>query len=124
MKRENQIKEIAKIDGWHTRFDEIRNVSLYSPNGEPRGYAFDSEIIAFALVCSDYLTSREAIIPVIQKQLIEIRKQTVCLLSDIFYGNKDEHNQWTDMQSLACLFATAEQLAEAFLKAMGKWVED
>lgn len=69
----------------------------------------------------DYLTSRDAIVPVIEKQMKS-------------YG--DELTFWTTLQRVVadgqttpysidyrCIIATPSQLCEALLRATGKWIE-
>jgi hypothetical protein len=76
-----------------------------------------------------YLTSRDAIVPVIEKHPLEVKRKVVHIVSDLFYSSKDEKNQWynggwhVDCKAMACLFSTPSQLCEALLRATGKWIE-
>ena len=90
MTKENQIRALAELDGW--TFDP--SVGYWR---DENGYAHGS---------SDplpYTTSYDAIIPLINKQLVGIQISTMENLHIIYWN------------------ATPPQLAEALLKAHGLW---
>ena len=75
----------------------------------------------------NYFEDRDAIIPVIQKQRKNFNRiqwfKFRETLAELFYGNKDEHNQWYDIQDMAMLFSSAEQLCITFLQIAGVWAK-
>jgi len=81
MAREEKIKVLAELDGWKE--------PMSYPGSLPR-----------------YLTSYDAIIPLIQKQPKEIRLK-------MFEEKADR----------VSIMTTPEQLADALIKAVGKWRE-
>ncbi len=92
MTTEDKIKVLAELDGrWSIQFP-------YQPEGHQ---AFEQ--IKY-LPC--YLTSYDAIIPLIQKQPKEIRLK-------MFEEKADR----------VSIMTTPEQLADALIKAVGKWKE-
>lgn len=110
MTTQEQIIAIAELDGWHN----IQPNPLY-----PNRYAGFTKGDTHALCgIPDYLTSRDAIIPVIEKQPKDI--QYKILLAHFnkcpipVTQNRKDH--W-----LSLLFITPPQLAEALLRATGKW---
>lgn len=121
MTPEDKIKAIAELDGW-------------SDISWPFGTAFTGQgkpphLNANLTPLLPYLTSRDAIVPVIEKHPLEVKRKVVHIVSDLFYSSKDEKNQWynggwrVDCKAMACLFSTPSQLCEALLRATGKWIE-
>lgn len=114
------IIEVAKLDGWireektHPRF-YTRIVHWIKRIG-----TFERKIVESEL--PPYITSRDAIIPVIERHdevsyclMHELR---MILTDDLGCESPKEINEW-DM-----LTATPKQLCIALLKATGKWKED
>ena len=113
MKPELQIKAIAELGGFYfgTTDSDSEECWRYE-NGK------SLPIVQFP----DYLNSRDAIVPVIEKQMKS-------------YG--DELRFWTTCQQVVangqptpysidyrCIIATPSQLCEALLRATGRYVED
>lgn len=109
----DQIKALAELDGWE----------FLKPHGHERNYwlwnndipiAGDEEgFDAILHVLPPYLTSRDAIVPVIEKCLKDPQIAHIFFLittQDMLqakYGHP--------------LFATPAQLCEALLRSVGKW---
>jgi hypothetical protein len=125
MTPEDQIKAIAELDGW----TNIHNANTMAIGGIWRGYPPTGQIIGKPELLPPYLISRDAIVPVIEKHPLEVKRKVVNIVSDLFYSSKDEKNQWynggwrVDCKAMACLFSTPSQLCEALLRATGKWIE-
>jgi len=73
----------------------------------------------------DYFGSRDAIIPVLRKQNEKFTRiqwfrfrEKLC---EIFYDTTDASNKWYDIQDMAVLFATAEQLCVSLLMITEIW---
>lgn len=101
-----QIKAIAELDGreYHKSTEaEIATGSYYQY--EP-----------------NYLHSRDAIIPVIEKQSHRIKTNFVMFLWCSLCIKHDDAWQTDDI--IAIYFATPSQLSEALLRATGNWVND
>jgi len=105
MTNEQQIKALAKLDGW----------SGVQPNHVPREtmMGMPPNCERFELT-KPYLTSYDAIIPLVQKQSYEVRNK--------IFSSFEKDTGWT-AQALLMLAATPAQLCEALLRATGKWVE-
>jgi len=95
MKPEQQIKALAELDGLVGRFQNIQHV-LVKGVWHP---------------VPPYLTSYDAIIPLIQKQTDEVGWLLANHLKDII---TEDRFVWQ---------ATPTQLCEALLRATGKWIE-
>lgn len=97
------IKAIAELDGWTLSNLDDSNPEVIWHKNTPDGMIYDTP---------DYLTSRDAIIPVIEKR-------QYCLLHRNLWWVIDE---WLEKQDiLPALKATPRQLSEALLRATGKW---
>lgn len=112
MKSELQIKAIAELDGW--TFIPSYDSSV-SGNAIPEHWIDeygdrhwkDKPFLS-------YITSRDAIMPVIEKQNEDVKTKIVVRLATDIDGS------WiTDR----VLFATPSQLCEALLRATGKWID-
>lgn len=111
MKPEFQIKALAELDGWTGVYSGSCQIVGYSPNS---GLLWD---------VPDYLTSYDAIIPLIQKQSEHVKKQLADFLGEIAlpdYDGSDEFH-YSVLHYLIC--AKPTQLCEALLRATGKWIE-
>ena len=94
MTREEKIKVLAELDGWH---------GVHSNHNKVVGWPGPNHI-GFLTEVPPYLTSYDAIIPLIQKQPKEIRLK-------MFEEKADR----------VSIMTTPEQLADALIKAVGKW---
>ena len=114
----DQIRAIAELDGW--KFVPSHDSSL-TGRAIPEHWVNDDEYdkIWVESAFPKYLTSYDAIIPVIQKQFIHIYQwldfeRSLALVlgvcTTILYGRD-------------ALKATPAQLCEALLRATGKWTE-
>ena len=109
MNEQDQIKAIAKLDGWDkeaTPYLDGKQTGWGMPASKP-GWNWISQL-------PDYLHSRDAIVPVIEKQTKEILYRIVdflCVSSDTY------------TTAIAVLLAPPELLCEALLRATGKWKE-
>ena len=102
MKLQDQIKAIAELDG--LIYDSTCNVT---------GGLMFKHAPQRTRYCPDYLTSRDAIVSVIEKQPPKVLHQMYKHLCDWFDGESPEN--W--------IKATPSQLCEALLRATGKWIE-
>jgi hypothetical protein len=98
MKPELQIKAIAELDGW----------TLKGTLGHSNYPAFIHNDGRKVATCNlpHYLTSRDAIVPVIEKQPLEV-----------------QHDIGERLQIYHAWKVTAEMYCQALLRATGKWVE-
>lgn len=106
MTKQDQIKELAELDGWTDIENGMGNCVRYGGT--------ESETIVYLLL-PEYLTSYDTIIPLIQKQSKKVRDKVRYNLS---HGCSDLDEHFDKM--LTC---TRAQLCEALLRATGKWVE-
>jgi hypothetical protein len=107
MKDTEQIIELAKLDGFC--ITETRTKGFYSCNKDSfyiGGYTFD--VISQRL--PSYLTSRDAIVPVIEKQ----SKDIMFKMHRWLMRTHTEEFTW---------LAPASELSEALLRATGLWKE-
>lgn len=91
---EEQIKAIAELDGYKEYYS---GAGFYVREGDPTYHWLP-----------DYLASRDAIIPVIEKQSYFVKERVAKLL-----GCKNDYCAWISV--------TPSQLAEALLRAKGLW---
>ena len=107
MKPQDIIKAIAELDGWKP--NPIAG-GMYPPDLHP------AVNINKVFELSPYLTSRDAIVPVIEKQDLVTKSNWLYILSDmVYHQHKNTY--------LVSLFVTPSQLCEALLRSTGKWVE-
>lgn len=107
MTTKEQIIATAELDGWHN----IQPNPLY-----PNRYAGFTKGDTHALCgIPDYLTSRDAIVPVIEKQTTIVQLH-IC---DEIYRTLPSNRIYQSPTKI--LLATPPQLAEALLRATGKW---
>lgn len=92
MKDQDKIKAIAELSG---RKEHYSGDGFYVREGEPTYHRLPN-----------YLTSRDAIIPVIEKQPIHI-KQAIGEMCSIYYAFE----------------VSAKMYCEFLLRATGKWIE-
>ena len=107
MNEQDQIEAIAEFDGW-------KGIIQDPIDGHRTGYrepdnCYKNEHIP------DYLHSRDAIVPVIEKQSIPIR-QAITWTVKRHFGS--EEITWQDWEYLTL---TPQQLCEALLRSVGKW---
>jgi len=116
MKDQDQIKAIAELDGWkQTEQDRQSLIAWSEVYGEH--YIDDEEYHGVP----PYLSSRDAIVPVIEKQGHETKIDVINKLAEMLGIDSD----WSEQgASLAILEASPSQLCEALLRATGKWVTD
>lgn len=104
MNERDQLIEIAKLDG--------KEEWEYNPNNP----AFGSLL---------YLTSLDAIVPVIEKQTFSIQYGMTRIIAMMRSGGDDKEYRYypQDMTFYGrlCMTATPRQLCEALLRATGKW---
>ena len=102
MKKQDQTKALAELGGW-----KYNSLGRWTPsNLHPLANANHD------YKEPDYLTSYDAIIPLIQKQSISLQDGLAASLA--VSGNVPNKWFWN---------ATPSQLAEALLRATGKWKE-
>ncbi len=110
MKPEQQIKALAELDGY----------SHLETSGPWHTWC-GADLTGEAYTIPDYLTSYNAIIPLIQKQPKDVQLDfMVCLLNLLNLEVNDMVSCWSLMKLLQ---ATPAQLCEALLRATGKWIE-
>jgi hypothetical protein len=109
VKGEDQIKAIAELDGI-SLFDARVCECAFARHSKGQMEAQDCQNISVQF--PHYLTSRDAIVPVIEKQHIGIKKRIVINLSMKLAAHPD--------RDCNLLLATPAQLCEALLRATGK----
>lgn len=112
MKLEEQIKSLAELDGYIMELsspNRIPVMCLYEKDKIIRECHMDSPRM------TAYLTSYDAIIPLIQKQDYEFKVGVYNFFTEMDAG-------WTTC-AVSMLDATPAQLGKALLKATGKWKE-
>lgn len=103
MNQEQQIKALAELDGWKEHVVTIQSEHDYK---ECRWHSTVDERDDIRRL-PNYLTSYDAIIPLMQKQPRDVRKA----MTQTFPNG---HVSFT---------TTPAQLCEALLRATGKWIE-
>lgn len=108
--------EVAKLDGW---VSEVRKRYAGSPNvagfGRNIHLSLGHPDREFTLrIFTPYLTSRDAIIPVVEKQPVEIKRK----IAHEFYG-VPKVGGFIEDDYIACLLAPARRICIALLKATG-----
>lgn len=112
MKPELQLKACAELDGWKLQYHNLQGENWVKPNGDIVTLWADSTLHDCNFF-PNYLTSYDAIIPLIQKQ----DKNTLHkLLNWLVFQDEGYRLEWS-------IFATPQQLVEALLRATGKWIE-
>jgi hypothetical protein len=110
MTSEQQIKALAELDGFGETWNELSGLwgtIILQPQDWNR-----------TMRVPEYLTSYDAIIPLIQK----LWKADVCLSGD-FTSSLKKVREWHTISLMEMLTATPSQLCEALLRATGKWTE-
>lgn len=129
MKPELQLIELAKLDGW-TNIESVPHlaeekfqfvgtdpsdpycfISLKAGEQPPKKYL------------KPYLTSRDAIIPLVEKLITtpELERVFNYALYDLLPREVSEVNAMTYVMAIK---AKPAQIAEALLRTFGKWIED
>ena len=107
MNSNDQIKALAELDGWVELEVNKSNTGLI-------GYRYSHKYAKLSgkELIPPYLTSLDAIVPVIEKQDDNTRRKISSLLStkEAFKGAICDY-----------FFQTASNLSEALLRATGKW---
>ena len=125
MNKDEQIKALAELDGfeWYSFWYQDQDESHPRKAGKGKNKGDFNELSKTGSYDDElppYLTSRDSIIPVIEKMPTENRMEFINILEDIAY-TKEFGNYW-DVQ-FAIITATPQQLAEALLRATSKWKE-
>ena len=121
MTTEQKIKALAELDGWK----DIQINPPYPPNSNERLVLGDEPIWSNGNIisyicdrhCKPYLTSYDAILPLIQKLCTRNQELKVQFLNTLRSSFRQPASDY-DM-----MMATPEQLADALLRATGKWKE-
>lgn len=111
------IIAVAKLDGWTgVQYNSSESFSTSGIIG-----IFPSSNTGRFEIVPPYLTSRDAIIPVIKKHRGYHGRiaWSLCISNE----NADEKESWTIEDCITILTATPKQLCIALLKATGKWEE-
>lgn len=111
MTNEEIIIEVAKLDGIKQNFHWLH----YPDQQIPDGYMLSDGTLVKEL--HSYLTSRDAIIPVIEKLSLP---EQIQLMRHLHIEFRAGVASWTDFKILT---ASPRQLCIALLKATGKWKE-
>lgn len=115
MTEKDQTKAIAELDGWSRRPDLDYVTGHDCLMHEVWGRDQES---CDQIFLGKYLTSRDAIVPVIAKESPHIQIQFVDFLAEFFDGWKEDFDD-IDVAKMIC--ASPAQMAEALLRATGKW---
>lgn len=102
MKPEQQIKALAELDGWSVVQNDWKTYNAISPDGKVTA-SCNTEFEAW--ISHSYLTSYDAIIPLIQRLGKDVGGRVWVLVAELN------------------LTYTPAQLCEALLRATGKWIE-
>lgn len=99
--------EYEVLDTWHETFRDSSSRTGY--NGRNHPFQTFDDVIKHAGV-KDYLHSYDAIIPLVQKQTMDVK---LCI------------ERWLGDSGGSCFYydITPSQLSEALLRACGKWAE-
>lgn len=111
MSEQDQIKALATIDGWrqHPKYEDV----LINSSDTREAHVLSDTL-------RQYLTSYDAIIPLIQKQGSEtLFAMYSWLRSNAFV----EAGNPSYLPVLIIAFSLPAQLCEALLRATGKWIE-
>lgn len=112
---QDKIKALAELDGWTNIHLEVWDCEIGS---ELVGITPDSKADA-PIRINSYLTSYDAIIPLIQKQHKHVR---IALLHHLFGMVTIKHEDyWQSEDIISMQDATPQQLADALLVATGKF---
>ncbi len=120
MREYKQLKAIAELDG-------ITGIRIFKwPCGEitceyPYFCITDGGIIDSSSGIKSYLTSYDAIIPLICKQPQEVQERFLSILMVML--NLNGVTIQCGFKLIGLLKATPAQLVEALLRALGKWIE-
>jgi hypothetical protein len=116
MTDQDQIKAIAELDGWEYAHNDADGGSSGWRHGKQGNLLTIEQVTEF----HSYLTSRDAIVPVIDK----ICKDDVhkwCDVIDAFCKICHPVNYTALQVSISLMRATPSQLSEALLRATDKW---
>lgn len=109
MNIKDQIKAVAELDGWKlNEFNRQVPPNLHPLNNANCDYQFPP-----------YLTSRDAIVPVIEKIIESYGNQLSFYTSLQRLVIKQTDNPYSI--EFSCITATPQQLCEALLRTTGKW---
>lgn len=112
------IIEVAKLDG----FEEHPKHHYYFRNGDINGErVLDS--FKFPEFAPNYLTSRDAIIPVIEK-VVNTKEDVWNFSVNLSKILTDTDEDYQELSPVDYLLSTPKQLSTALLKATGKWTEE
>lgn len=130
MKDTDIIIEVAKLDGWHITGE---SVDPEVPCHLIQGYRIDPNKLRSDQLCEkqlaipDYLTSRDAIIPVIKNGMI-LHGDTALPFCEVLNELVFQLPYRSPMSVIDAgrlfLHATPRQLCIALLKATGKWRDE
>ena len=134
MNKDEQIKALAELDEWkfwskphfghdgewHTepyKVNDVWDTDISNWAGKPQNVQYDLDGLP------PYLTSRDAIIPVIEKQIKDWKEFTYVLNEQVMKLKCRPLDM--NIAQLAEMFikATPQQLSEALLRATGRWQE-
>jgi hypothetical protein len=117
---------VAELDGWKkdnsAKSCHPKGAVWSDPHNECRTY--DCEENEFPNVWKAYLTSRDAIIPVIEKQTITFKDTTIFiteLTKAVGWNDNIQESVIHHTWAWYLIKATPLQLCTALLKATGKW---
>lgn len=113
------IIEVAKLDGWTSEVEPNNKIRWKHPNREFITYILDKD--QHPIVWKSYLTSRDAIIPVIEKFMKKSEGIDIDFIEDFW----DELNKLDDFFEeyghVGMLISTPKNLCIALLKVTGKY---
>jgi hypothetical protein len=117
MKPQDIIKAIAELDGWLDVKEYIYNYDYMGDNGELKQVqGRDPLDLGRLQTLKSYLTSRDAIVPVIEKHYPDkVAQELGKMLANQF--------KTANVTIAQIMCATPSQLCEALLRATGKWVD-
>ncbi len=113
------IIEVAKLDGWEQR--ECFEQSFSDPMGQVSVGLRWCRGSTIARRLPDYLESRDAIVPVIEKQGPIARVQLIDFLCEYKFEHYDGGDQMSQSDAAELIISTPRQLCIALLKATGKY---
>ena len=115
MTKEKQIEVLLELDGWEISSDYSQFKSPKHENWQGRGYTGIWDCVP------KYLDSRDAIIPLIAKYINKTAFNYKIFLTFLQKSAKVDMNGRNLMVTF--LLAPPAKLAEALIRALGKWEE-
>ncbi len=120
MNKQDQIKALAELDGF-------THVCVTRLDFQDRWWAIKGNETTKTACVPNYLTSYDAIIPLIQKQWshrgLDFEYRFIQCLCEVVPGMQTNSTSFSYPECFTLTTRTPSQLCEALLRATGKWVK-